>query len=47
MRVHDELAEINGKKVSDMTYQEVVTMLRALNEEDHSTIDLIVERAAA
>lgn len=27
-----------------MTYKEVITMLRALNEDDHSIVDLKVER---
>ena len=40
----DKLVEINGKKVSDMTYQEVIATLRALNEDDDSTVSLRVER---
>ena len=39
---NDKLIEINGRKVSDMTYKEVIVMLRQLNEDDHSIIDLTV-----
>ena len=44
MRANDKLIEIDGRSVSEMTYKEVVAMLRALNEDDHSTVDLKVER---
>ncbi|MGJ8945897.1 hypothetical protein AB9K17_23695 [Salmonella enterica subsp. enterica serovar Kentucky] len=44
MRANDKLVEISGRKVSDIAYKEVVAMLRALNEDDHSTVDLKVER---
>ena len=44
MRANDKLVEISGKKVSDMTYKEVIAMLRALNDDDHSTVDLKIER---
>ena len=44
MRTNDKLVEINGRKVSDMTYKEVVAMLRKLNEDDHSDVSLKVER---
>jgi hypothetical protein len=27
-----------------MTYKEVVSMLKALNDDDHSTVDLKIER---
>ena len=44
MRTNDKLVEINGRKVSDMTYKEVVAVLRQLNEDDHSDVNLKVER---
>ena len=44
MRVNDKLLEMNGSQVSDMTYKEVIAMLRALNDDDNSTVDLKVER---
>ena len=44
MKAYDKLIEISGRKVSQMTYKEVVDMLRALNEDDHSVLDLKVQR---
>ena len=44
MRANDELVEINGRKVSDMTYKELVAVLRALSDDDHSTVDLKIKR---
>jgi hypothetical protein len=44
LRANDKLMEINEMKVSDMTYKEVVSMLKALNDDDHSTVDLKIER---
>jgi hypothetical protein len=44
LRANDKLMEINEMKVSDMTYKEVVSMLKALNDDDHSTVELKIER---
>ena len=41
---NDKLIEINERKVSDMTYKEVIVMLRELNDNDHSIIDLKVQK---
>ena len=44
MKTGDKVVEINGKSVTDMTYREVVATLRALNEDDDSTVNLKVMR---
>ena len=44
LRAGDKLVEISGRDMSDMTYKEVVAMLRALNDDDNTTVDLKVER---
>ena len=38
------LVEINGNKTVDMSYTEVIKMLKDLNDDDVSTIELKVER---
>ena len=44
MKTGDKLTQINGKSVTEMTYREVVATLRALNEDDESTVNLKVVR---
>ena len=44
MSVDDNLVEINGNKTADMTYSEVIKMLKDLNDDDAATIELKVER---
>ena len=38
------LVEINGNKTVDMSYTDVIKMLKDLNDDDASTIELKVER---